>query len=103
MEIDRALENAARAQATANAFITLRNRDELIAEARRPGPLDGVLLSVKDDLFTADLRTTGGSRAFADFVPRKDAPAVALLREAGATVLGKTNLSEFAMSLEEGS
>lgn len=103
MEIDRALENAARAQATANAFITLRSRDELIAEARRPGPLDGVLLSVKDDLFTADLRTTGGSRAFADFVPRKDAPAVALLREAGATVLGKTNLSEFAMSLEEGS
>ena len=103
MEIDRALENAARAQAAANAFITLRAQDDLLAEASPPGPLSGKLLSITDDLFTAGLRTTGGSQAFAQFVPQKDAPAVARLREAGATVLGKTNLSEFAMSLEEGS
>lgn len=103
MEIDRALTNAARAHALANAFISVRTRDELLAEANRPGPLSGVLLSVKDDLFTAGLRTTGGSLAFANFVPDSDAPAVAMLLEAGASLLGKTNLCEFSMSLQEGS
>jgi aspartyl-tRNA(Asn)/glutamyl-tRNA(Gln) amidotransferase subunit A len=60
------------------------------------GPLHGVPLSIKDNLWTAGDRTTFGSRLFADFVPPDDAPSVARVREAGAIVVGRTNLPEFA-------
>jgi Asp-tRNA(Asn)/Glu-tRNA(Gln) amidotransferase A subunit family amidase len=59
------------------------------------GLLHGVPLGVKDVIFTRGLRTTGGSRLFADAIPEEDALAVARLRAAGAVVLGKTNTSEF--------
>ena len=58
------------------------------------GPLHGVPVSIKDVLFTRAIRTTGGSRLFADLVPEEDAIAVARLRAAGAVILGKTNTSE---------
>lgn len=59
------------------------------------GPLAGVPFSVKDVLFTRGVRTTGGSRLFAEAVPDEDAVAVARLRAAGAVLVGKTNTSEF--------
>jgi aspartyl-tRNA(Asn)/glutamyl-tRNA(Gln) amidotransferase subunit A len=59
------------------------------------GPLHGVPLSLKDVIFTRGLRTTGGSRLFADATPEEDAIAVGRLRAAGAVLLGKTNTSEF--------
>jgi aspartyl-tRNA(Asn)/glutamyl-tRNA(Gln) amidotransferase subunit A len=59
------------------------------------GVLHGVPVSVKDVLFTRGLRTTGGSRLFADLVPEHDTVAVARLKAAGAVVLGKTTTSEF--------
>jgi aspartyl-tRNA(Asn)/glutamyl-tRNA(Gln) amidotransferase subunit A len=59
------------------------------------GALIGVPVSIKDVIFTRGLRTTGGSRLFAEMVPEEDAVAVARLRAAGAVVLGKTNTSEF--------
>lgn len=59
------------------------------------GPLHGLPISVKDVLYTRGLRTTGGSRVFAELVPEEDAIAVARVRAAGGVILGKTNTSEF--------
>ncbi|HET6297370.1 MAG TPA: amidase [Kribbella sp.] len=66
-------------------------------DGRVRGPLHGVPVLVKDNIDTADLRTTAGSLALADQPPPPyDAPLVRRLREAGCVVLGKTNLSEWA-------
>src|SRR5258705_7872333 len=61
------------------------------------GPLHGVPLTIKDTIETAGLRTTSGSAMRAEFVPKRDAPAVARLKAAGAIILGKTNTAEMAM------
>jgi len=61
------------------------------------GPVDGVPLALKDVMCTAGVRTTCGSKMLERFVPPYDATTVMKLREAGAVVLGKTNLDEFAM------
>jgi Asp-tRNA(Asn)/Glu-tRNA(Gln) amidotransferase A subunit family amidase len=61
-------------------------------------PLSGVALLVKDNYDTAGLQTTGGSLAMKGFVPEQDAPMVARLRAAGAIVLAKTNMAEWAFS-----
>jgi aspartyl-tRNA(Asn)/glutamyl-tRNA(Gln) amidotransferase subunit A len=63
---------------------------------RDRGPLHGIPISLKDNIETAGLRTTAGSQVLRDFVPRHDAAIVTQLREAGAVVLGKTNMHEFA-------
>ena len=61
------------------------------------GPLHGIPLLIKDNIETADpMPTTAGSLALAASMPGRDAPAVARLRAAGAIILGKTNLSEWA-------
>jgi aspartyl-tRNA(Asn)/glutamyl-tRNA(Gln) amidotransferase subunit A len=60
------------------------------------GPLHGVPVSIKDNLWTAGERTTYGSRLMAEFVAPEDAPSVAGLRAAGAIFVGRTNLPEFA-------
>lgn len=60
-------------------------------------PLHGVPLTIKDTIETAGLRTTSGSAMRAEFIPKRDAPAVARLKGAGAIVLGKTNAAEMAM------
>lgn len=59
------------------------------------GPLHGVPASVKDALFTRGVRTTGGSRLYADMIPDVDAVPVGRLKAAGAVLLGKTTMSEF--------
>ncbi len=61
-------------------------------------PLSGVVLIVKDNYDTAGLQTTGGSLAMKGFVPAKDATMVAKLRAAGALILGKSNMAEWAFS-----
>src|ERR1700737_1893930 len=66
-------------------------------EASR-GPLAGVRLAVKDNVDTAGLPTTAGCPEFA-YRPQSDAAAVAALRAAGAVVVGKTNLDQFATGL----
>ncbi|MEZ5066117.1 MAG: Asp-tRNA(Asn)/Glu-tRNA(Gln) amidotransferase subunit GatA [bacterium] len=89
-----------------NAFLTVDDTsaraaaaaaDARRADARPLGPLDGVPVAVKDNLVTAGLRTTCASRYLADYVPPRDATVVARLRAAGAVILGKANLDEFAM------
>ena len=79
----------------------LADADRLDAEFRRThmmGPLLGVVIIVKDNYDTKDLQTTGGSLAMKGFVPETDAFMVKRLREAGAIVLGKSNMAEWAFS-----
>ncbi|CAI8014218.1 Glutamyl-tRNA(Gln) amidotransferase subunit A [Geodia barretti] len=60
--------------------------------------MHGIPVGIKDQIWTKDIRTTGGSRILADFVPDDDATVIANLRNAGAILLGKTNLTEFAVT-----
>lgn len=66
------------------------------AESGPRGPLHGIPVVLKDVIDTADMPTTGGSRALEGFIPEEDAFQVRKLREAGAIILGKTNLYELA-------
>ena len=64
--------------------------------ARRPGPLSGIPVAIKDIIATADMPTTNGSPIYRDHVPARDAWVVERLRSLGATIFGKTVSTEFA-------
>ena len=88
-----------------NAFITL-DREKLLQAAREAdtrrrkgaklGALHGLPIPVKDSVNTKDYRTTGGTAALREFVPMEDAAIVRRLKDAGAIVMGKTNLHELS-------
>lgn len=89
-----------------NAFVTiarehaLQTARQLEGEQRRGawrGPLHGIPVAFKDNIDTAGIRTTGASALFKDRIPDEDAHVVARLKAAGAIVLGKLNLHEFAL------
>jgi aspartyl-tRNA(Asn)/glutamyl-tRNA(Gln) amidotransferase subunit A len=89
-----------------NAFVTVA-REQAIETARRldsdrrsnrwQGPLHGIPVAFKDNIDTAGIRTTGASALFKDRIPEADAQVVARVKQAGAIVLGKLNLHEFAL------
>src|SRR5947209_1655866 len=64
---------------------------------RPASPLDGVPVTVKDNILVAGMRATWGSRLYRDYVPDRDETPVRRLREAGAVILGKTNVPEFTL------
>jgi aspartyl-tRNA(Asn)/glutamyl-tRNA(Gln) amidotransferase subunit A len=68
------------------------------AEGKRLSPLDGIPVTVKDNIFVAGMRCTWGSRLFEDFVPERDDVCVERLRLAGALIAGKTNTPELALA-----
>ncbi len=89
-----------------NSYITVC-RDEALAEAQQAekeiaagnyrGPMHGLPVAVKDQFYTKGIRTTGGSAILKDLVPNEDATVVANLKAAGSVLLGKLNMSEYAM------
>jgi aspartyl-tRNA(Asn)/glutamyl-tRNA(Gln) amidotransferase subunit A len=89
-----------------NAFITI-TRDQALASAREMdaelkrgkwrGPLHGIPIGLKDNIDTAGIRTTAASGVLKDRVPAEDAEVVVRLKKAGAILLGKLNLHEFAL------
>ena len=80
------------------ALQAAREAERAITQGNYLGPMHGIPVAVKDQLWTRGIRSTGGSRILADFVPEEDATVVARLKTAGAILLGKTNLSEFAIT-----
>ena len=80
------------------ALVDAQQAEEDIASGQHKGPMHGVPVAVKDQFWSRGVRSTGGSRILADFVPDEDATVIANLRKAGAVVLGKTNMTEFAIT-----
>jgi len=106
VEITRVcLDRIERLNPTLNAFISV-TAESALAEARAAeteigrgewrGPLHGVPVALKDLIDTANVRTTAGSALYQDRVPERDAEVVRRLRQAGAVIVGKNNLHEFA-------
>jgi aspartyl-tRNA(Asn)/glutamyl-tRNA(Gln) amidotransferase subunit A len=106
-EVCRALlDRIERSNERLNAFLTINHEgaqtraaemDAEIQSALWTRPLAGIPIAIKDNMCTAGLRTTCGSRILGNYVPPYTATAVARLEAAGAIILGKTNCDEFAM------
>jgi aspartyl-tRNA(Asn)/glutamyl-tRNA(Gln) amidotransferase subunit A len=103
---EAALERIRATDEILHAFVTVtgeqaledaRGIDQARSRGERLGPLAGVPLALKDVLVTKGVRTTAGSRILEDYHPPYDATVVRRLREAGAVVVGKANMDEFAM------
>jgi aspartyl-tRNA(Asn)/glutamyl-tRNA(Gln) amidotransferase subunit A len=99
------LERIEKVEPKVNAFVTVskeaidraRTIDKIIRDGEDAGPLAGVAVSIKDNICTKGIRTTCASRMLEGYVPPYDATVVKRLQDAGAIVIGKANLDEFAM------
>ncbi|HTR39437.1 MAG TPA: amidase [Bryobacteraceae bacterium] len=105
---ERSLDQIAKLNPRLNAFITVtadaarahaRQLDRELASGTVRGPLHGIPIAHKDIFWTKGVRTTSGSKIYADFVPDSDAAAVAKLQAAGAVTIGKTGLHELAYGI----
>lgn len=102
------LERIDRLDGKLNSFIIVcrdealqaaREAEQAIAGGRYLGPMHGIPVAVKDQIHTKGVPTTDGSKILKDFVPNEDAAVIAKLKAAGAVLLGKLNMSEFAMGV----
>src|SRR5918999_563779 len=107
-ELTRAYLTRAEANPQLNAYVTLdragamraaQRADADLAAGRVHGPLHGVPLVVKDNIHVAGMPNTAGTPALRGFIPTENAPVVQKLVEAGAIVLGKTNMHELAFGI----
>ena len=87
--------NAFSTVCTDKALESSRQAESEIARKKSVGPLHGIPFSVKDLLWTKDVRTTFGSYIFENYLPDEDAPCVQRLKQAGAILIGKTTTPEF--------
>ena len=87
--------NAVR-ELSGTALEEAQRADDALANGHDAGPLHGIPVLLKDNIFVSGLRASAGVKALADFRPARDASIVTKLRRAGAIILGKTNLTEFA-------
>ncbi len=104
--LEAVLDRAARTEAQLHAYLTI-DRDGAMESAARAdadladgidhGPLHGIPMALKDNMCTRGLETTASSQILAGYAPPYDATVVGRLRDAGAVIVGKTNLDEFAM------
>jgi aspartyl-tRNA(Asn)/glutamyl-tRNA(Gln) amidotransferase subunit A len=104
--VEAYLERIERIDPNVNSYITVladdARRDAKSAEAeiqrgQYRGPLHGIPIALKDQIHTKGVRTTDASKIRTDFVPQEDATVVVNLKNAGAIILGKLNMSEFAL------
>lgn len=96
----KAMEPSIHAYVTVNEEKTMEQAGKVQAEieaGRLSGPLAGVPVAIKDNMCTEGMRTTCSSRILENFIPAYTAQAVSNLEQAGAVILGKTNMDEFAM------
>ena len=104
--LDRCLERITRIDPSLNSFVAVdkvgariaaRESDRRLVDNAARSPLEGVPISVKDNILVAGMPATWGSRALAEFVPSRDELPVARLRAAGAVIIGKTNVPELTL------
>jgi aspartyl-tRNA(Asn)/glutamyl-tRNA(Gln) amidotransferase subunit A len=104
--VEASLARIERIDAQLNSFVSIdtegaraaaRESDARFAAGQPRSMLEGVPVSVKDNILAKGLPATWGSRAFADFIPERDELPVARLRAGGAIILGKTNVPELTL------
>ncbi len=101
-EIERTLDNAERLNPQLNSFLSIErdhalSRIEEVSKQTEPKPLLGMSIAVKDNICTKGMRTSCGSHILHNYKAHYDATAIKRLNNAGAVVVGKTNMDEFAM------
>ncbi len=103
--VESALAEITKRNPELNAFLRIveeqarreaRAAEREISTGRWRGHLHGIPIAVKDNIYLRGVRTTAGSKILQDFVPEEDAEVVKCLKRAGAVIVGKTNLHEFA-------
>ena len=104
--VEAYLDRIDRLDGTLNSYITVchdgaldaaRRAEQAIAGGHYLGPMHGIPVAVKDQFYTKGIRTTLGSSILSELVPEEDATVIANLKSSGAILLGKLNMSEFAM------
>src|SRR5438445_12243726 len=100
---EAALAQAERLQPSLDSFITIlheqarrqaREQEAALMRGEYRGPLHGIPIGIKDNIATAGIRTTVGSKVFTDYVPEEDAYVVSRCKKAGAIMMWKENLEE---------